>query len=574
MERKLAAILALDVVGYSALMEADEAGTFDRVTRGRKELFEPEVARRHGRIFKVMGDGLLAEFGSVVDAVECAVTLQRGMAERNASVTDVRQFEIRIGINLGEVIVEGDDRYGEGVNVAARLQELAEPSGICVSEKVSKEVKKKLSFGFEPMGEQRMKNIAEPIACFRVKLQVPHSGKSGRASPKRPELSDKVTIAVLPFKNMSSDPEQEFFAEGLAEDLITDLSKVPGLMVIARNSSFVYKGKSVDLRSVASDLGVRYVIEGSVRRAASRVRINAQLIDASVNSHIWADRFDSELADVFTLQDEVVRKIVDALSGALPSRRPLAKRRITDLDAYDLFIRARPLVTRSPEDNQMAQPMLERAVEIDAGFAEAHAWLAMSYHFGWLHWGQPLHHTEAVAAALHSVSLDPQNAVGHTTLGCVRTFEPDLDEAVAEFETALQINPNHADAWAFFADLRVFQGRPHEAVDCAQTAFRLNPYPPTHYYWLLGWAQYAAQQYEDAVASLRQKSADLTGPGRILAASLAMLGRQEEAEGAARQFLAANPRFSIRQWATTQPFKDEADKQHFIVGYRKAGLPE
>jgi TolB-like protein/class 3 adenylate cyclase/Tfp pilus assembly protein PilF len=573
MERKLAAILAVDVVGYSAHMEADEAGTFDRLTSGRKELFEPEIGKRHGRIFKLMGDGLLAEFGSVVDAVECAAALQRGMAERNDRISEDKRLEIRIGINLGEVIVEGDDRLGDGVNVAARLQQLADPGGICVSEKVSREVEKKLAFGFEPMGEQRVKNIAEPISCFRVIPQLVRLPQVGR-SPQRPlELPMKAAIAVLPFTNMSSDPEQEYFAEGLAEDLITDLSKVPGLLVIARNSSFAYKGKPVDVRSIAKDLGVRYIVEGSVRRAASRVRINAQLIDAGDNAHVWADRFDGDLADVFTLQDEVVGKIVGALSGVLPAARPLPKRRTTDLAAYELFVRARPLVTRSPEDNRTAQPMLEQAVEIDPGFAEAHAWLAMSYHFGWLHWGQEPHHETALAAALHSVALDPQNADGHMTLGYLRAYEPNLAEGLAEFETALRLNPSHAYAWAFLADLKVLEGKPDEAIDCARNAFRLNPYPPSQYYWLLGWAQYAARRYEDAVATLRHKSANQTGPQRIMAASLAQLGRSEEAKEEGRQFLAANPHFSVQQWAATQPFRHEADRQHFVEGYLKAGLP-
>src|SRR5262244_738902 len=328
MERKLAAILAADVVGYSRLMEQDEADTFERLRTHRKDLFEPEIEKHHGSIFKLMGDGLLAEFGSVVDAVECAVTLQRSMKERNDSVPAAQRIDVRIGINLGEVIVEGEDRYGEGVNIAARLQQLAEPGGICVSGKVSKEVEKKLAFAFEPMGEHRVKNIAEPIACYRVSLQPP----SAPASPDRPlssapGLPSKAAIAVLSFTNMSSDPEQEYFVDGLAEDLITDLSKVQGLLVISRHSVFAYKGKSLDIRSVAKDLGVRFVVEGSVRRAATRVRINVQLIDAESGTHVWADRFDRELADIFLLQDEVVGRMVSALSGLLPSAHSVPRQR-------------------------------------------------------------------------------------------------------------------------------------------------------------------------------------------------------------------------------------------------------
>jgi adenylate cyclase len=295
MERKLAAILAADVVGYSALMAADEAGTFARLRADRRELFGPEIKKHHGRIFKLMGDGLLAEFGSVVDAVECAVTLQRGMVERNASVPEGNRIEIRIGINLGEVIVEGEDRYGDGVNVAARLQQLAEPGGICVSGKVSKEVEKKLAFGFEPMGEHQMKNIAEPIACYRVILQS--SPPSKLEWPVAPKSPNKATIAVLPFINMSGDPEQEYFSDGITEDIITDLSKISGLHVAARNTVFTYKSKPIKVQQAAQELGVRFVLEGSVRKAGSRVRVTGQLIDSKDGGHVWADRYDRELTD-------------------------------------------------------------------------------------------------------------------------------------------------------------------------------------------------------------------------------------------------------------------------------------
>ena len=363
MDRKLAAILAADVVGYSALMEQDEQGTFERLKAGRKELFEPEIARHHGHIFKLMGDGLLAEFSSVVDAVECAVALQRGLAERNAAVPEDQRFQVRIGINLGEVIVEGDDRYGEGVNIAARLEQIAEPGGIYVSGKVAKEVEKKLAFAFEAMGEQRVKNIAEPVPVYRVNLHgqprrrlikalaKSHShfarwltiaavvvaialvagvaawvGLGGWSKPQIAAASnarmafpmpDKPSIGVLPFTNMSDDAEQQHFADGMTDSLITDLSKVAGLFVISRNSTFVYQGKSVTPNQVAEELGVRYVLEGSVQRAGNRLRVNAQLIDAMTGGHIWADRFDGDVADVFAVQDAFVSKIVGALKVSL-----------------------------------------------------------------------------------------------------------------------------------------------------------------------------------------------------------------------------------------------------------------
>jgi TolB-like protein/class 3 adenylate cyclase/Tfp pilus assembly protein PilF len=574
MERKLAAILAVDVVGYSALMESDEAGTFQRLRAGRKELFEPEIAKHHGRVFKLMGDGLLAEFGSVVDAVECAVMLQRGMGERNASVSDDKRFEVRIGINLGEVIVEGDDRYGEGVNVAARLQQIAEPGGICVSEKVSKEVAKKLAFGFEPMGEQRMKNIADPVACFRVNLQVPPPASPSRAPPK-PRLQENAAIAVLPFTNMSSDPEQEFFVDGLAEDLITDLSKVAGLLVISRHSAFAYKGKSIDLRTVAADLSVKFVVEGSVRRAAERIRINVQLIDAEGDTHLWADRFDRDLADVFSLQDEIVGKIVDALSEALPSSHSVPRQRATSLDAYDLFARGRVMLTQSAEDNSAARPLLERAIELDPGFADAHACLAMSHLCGWAYWGESAepHRSLALESARRAVSLDPENASAHAILGDVLVFYGRPDEGALELATALRIDPNLADAWLFLGESSVFAGNAIEGIEHVGKAFRLNPHPPGLYYWLLGLIQYAAGRYEDAVTTLRHTSTHRLGSQRILAAALAQLGRTAEAKAEAAEFLSAHPNFSAKLWGEAQPFQREIDRQHFIEGYLKAGLP-
>src|SRR5689334_15214582 len=374
MERKLVAILAADVVGYSALMEADETGTFDRLRTDRRELFEPEIKKHHGRIFKLMGDGLLAEFGSVVDAVECAVTLQRGMAERNETITESSRIEIRIGINLGEVIVEGKDRYGEGVNVAARLQQLADPGGICVSGKVSKEVEKKLALGFEPMGEQCMKNIAEPIACYRVILES--------SQPARPELlmptraPNKKAIAVLPFINMSGDPEQEYFSDGITEDIITELSKISGLHVAARNTVFTYKSKPIKVQQVAQELGVRFVLEGSVRKAGSRVRVTGQLIDSKDGGHVWADRYDRELTDIFAIQDDITHTIVDQLKvKLLPEEKEAIELAPTEnVEAYTYYLRGREFFHRGSKSYyRLARRMFAMAIELDPLYARAYA---------------------------------------------------------------------------------------------------------------------------------------------------------------------------------------------------------
>jgi TolB-like protein/class 3 adenylate cyclase len=374
MERHLAAILAADVVGYSALMERDEAGTFARLKAGRKQLFEPEIERHHGRIFKLMGDGLLAEFTSVVDAVECAVALQRGLAERNASVPEGERFQVRIGINLGEVIVEGEDRYGEGVNIAARLEELADPGGIYVSGKVSKEVEKKLAFAFEPLGEHHVKNIAEPVQVYRVKLDgVPRrrppvldarrtlpwgAGLATIAAlaviwfavlrPAGTPVPDPAAtvpkIAVLPFDNMSGDPAFGYFSDGVSEDIISMLARAPDLSVIARNSSFTYKGKATDVRQVGTELGVGYVLEGSVRKEADKVRIVAQLVDAKTGEHVWAERFDKTGADPWALQDEVTGKIIVALAGETGQLKKAQYREAWGKDAaslgeYDYYLR-------------------------------------------------------------------------------------------------------------------------------------------------------------------------------------------------------------------------------------------
>jgi TolB-like protein len=468
------------------------------------------------------------------------------------------------------VIVEGSDLYGDGVNLASRVQEIAEAGDICVSAKVREEVGGKTGLAFEDVGERRFKNIAGPVKVYRAKL--------GRqiAAP-RPALAaaDKPSIAVLPFINMSGDPEQAYFAEGLAEDLITDLSKIPGFLVIARNSSFAYKGRSVDIRLIASELGVRYVIEGSVRRASARVRINAQLIDATTGSHMWAERYDRDLADIFVVQDEVVSKIVNALTGRLPSARLLAARGTTYLEAYELFAQGRQLVFQSLEQTRTARPLLKRAIELDPGFAEAHAWLAVSYHFGWSHAGESdENRLLARSAARQALSLDPENADALIVLGYIRAYEGELAGGVAEIESGLRINPNHAPGWGMLADLRVHEGRAAEAIDCARNCFRLDPQGPADYYWQLGWAQYALGRYQEAVETLRHDKAGGIGVRRILAAALAQLGCIMEAREEARKFLLELPHFSAKQWGTTQPFRNDADRQHFIDGYVKAGLPE
>jgi TolB-like protein len=563
-QRQLSAILAADVAGYSRLIGRDEEGTLARLKELRGTVIDPKISEHRGRIVKTMGDGLLAEFASAVDAVRCAVELQRQMAEQNSEADEDRRIELRIGINLGDVVIDGDDIHGDGVNIAARLEALAEPRAICVSGSVLDQVRDKIDLAIDDIGEQVLKNIARPVRVYRVRTPALSITSVARR--------DRLSIAVLPFVNMSSDPEQAYFADGLTEDLITDLSKVPEFTVIARNSSFAYKGRTVDARLISRELDVRYVIEGSIRRSATRVRINAQLIDAVENRHLWADRFDRDLVDVFQLQDEIVGEIVSALAGALPP----ARRKAANLRAYDLFVRGRALVIQRPETNKAARPLLEKAIELDPEFAEAHAWLAKSHEFGWTYGEEPKepHHSLALAAAQRAVALDPKNAVAHTILGDLLMYEGRLDAGEAELRIALRIDPNHADAWTFLGEIKVSQGFASDGVELVLKAFRLNPLAPGWYYWVLGYTQYAAHRYEDAVETLRHPATYLTGSARLLAASLAQLGRLEEAKEEARHFLAINPHFSIKHWVSIVPFRHEADRQHFIEGYFKAGLPE
>ena len=571
-QRRLAAILAADVVGYSRLIEQDEAGTLAALKARRKEVLEPLVTQHQGRIVKVMGDGVLVEFGSAVNAVACAVELQKRMAAANNGTARDRHIDLRVGINLGDAVVEGGDLYGEGVIVAVRLQALAEPGAICISGAVHDQVGNKLPITLADLGPCEIKNIAKPVRVYRVAaLGERASGPVGLPLPAKP------SIAVLPFTSLSADTEQEFFADGLTEDLITELSKAPGLFVIARHSCFTFKNKPVDVRQVARELGVRYILEGSARRAASRIRINAQLIDAREGGgHLWAERFDRDLADVFAVQDEVIGKIVEALVGKLTAAELPERYRPANLEAYDLCLRGRAEWAHSAEAGVEACPLFERAIALDPNYAEAYRWLAAGYTTGWLHMNRPMvpFRQRSIEMARKAVELAPGDSGAHWVLAFVLLYERQWDESAKEFETALRLNPNDADAWSNLADLRVMEGRGTEAVACVEKAFRLNPHPPSTYFWDLGQAQYAAGQYEAAVNTLRNDATYRTGSRRFLAAALAQLGQLDKARKEARLFLTRHPHFRISYWAETQPFRNLSMLERFVEGYRKAGLPE
>ncbi|MER9679421.1 tetratricopeptide repeat protein [Mesorhizobium sp. M0184] len=572
-QRRLAAILAADVVGYSRLLDLDEQGTLAALRRRRKEILEPLVRDRHGRIVKVMGDGVLVEFGGAVNAVSCAVDLQKRMAAANEGVTADRRIYLHIGINLGDVVVEDGDLFGDGVIVAVRLQAMAGAGDVCVSGSVYDQVKRKLDCGFDELGPQAIKNVTEPVSVYRIRLST--ASDDGGFAEKAPlQLPAKPSIAVLPFTNMSNDPEQEAFVDGLTEDLITDLSRTSELFVIASNSAFAYKGRHVDVRRIARELGVRHLLEGSARRAAGRVRINAQLIDAIAGDHLWAERFDRSLEDIFAVQDEVTGKIVEALVGRLTTAP--ARNRPSNLEAYDLCVRARVLGLQTALTAKEAILLLDRAIALDPEYAEAHRWLALNLWLGWEFWDEPMdpNRARALAEAQLAVELDPNDAGNRWVLGVILGHESRWVESDAEFDAAHELDPNHADAWAMQAELTTEKGQPAEAIEQVRRALRLNPHPPGWYYWMLGQAQYALGDYESAIQTLRRPETYRTTSRRLLAASLAQLGRLEEARWEAKMFMISNPHFTIRHWSDSQPFPAEDVRRHIVEGYLMAGLPE
>lgn len=580
MERKLAAILAADVVGYSALMEGDEAGTFERLTALRKEVLEPKISGNRGRIFKLMGDGLLAEFGSVVDAVECAASLQDSLAARNAARENAHRIELRIGINLGEVIIDGEDRYGDSVNISARLQQLADPGGICVSGKVAREVDRTVSFEFEPMGERHVKNISEPIPVYRlVRTESPV-----RRWPHRTlTLPDKPSIAVLPFVNMGGEPEQEYFADGLVEELITSLSKISSLFVIARNSSFAYKGKQMDVRQVARELGVRYVLEGSVRRSSNRLRITGQLIEGKEATHIWADKFEGVAEDVFDLQDQMTESIVGALEPTI--RRVEIERarskRPDNLDAYDLFLRALPhTYANTPAANDEALRLLNEALHLDPNYACVHGYAAWGYEQRFLRGG--FHPEDRIAALEHAnIALsigadDPlplcMGAFVHSTI------THDYNRAINALDRALKLNSNSALAYGLSAMVHMFHESYERSCDHAFKALRLSPFDPMNYhsYLALAWVCLFTDRFEEALTYSAlgiQVNPDFSIAHASLVASYANLGRLDEARAAAARLIEVAPGWTIGQFVRMDVVRPEL-MENLAAALRKAGLPE
>jgi adenylate cyclase len=581
-ERRLAAVLAADMVGYSRLMEVDETGTLARLKTHRLELIDPAIAKNRGRIIKTTGDGMLVEFHSVADAVLCAAEIQHRMARRNSDVAPARWIQFRIGINLGDVIVEEDDIFGDGVNVAARLQVLAEPGGICVSGAVRDQVGERLdNVAFEDLGEQSVKNIARPIRVFRVRLEAdataaPASGKdeaTATASAKKP------SIAVLPLANMSGDPEQEFFADGLTEDIITELSRFRDLLVISRNSTFVHKGKAVKVQEVAREFGVDYILEGSVRKAGDRVRVTVQLIDGETDRHIWAERYDRKLEDIFAIQDEVTRAIVATLPGRVEAAtHDRAKRKTTDnMAAYECVLAARVLHHRSVrEDNEAAQRLLNRALALDTNYAHAHAWKACVLGQSWIYgWCADRDATfQQVADELEiALALDDNDSDVHRILAALNLTRDDHDKAAYHQERALALNPNYDLVVVQQGELLTWLGRPEEGIDWIKRAMRLNPYHPERFWNHLGRACFCAEKYAEAAEAF----ARITRPDHthhaFLAAIFAQMGDGVAAAAHTAEVVKREPGFTVAAYLATQHYKREVDRKRHEAGLLRAGLP-
>lgn len=614
-ERKLAAILAADVVGYSRLIGADETGTLARLKMLRQEFIDPTIAEHRGRIVKLMGDGALVEFASVVDAVECGVAIQRGMAERNEDVPEDQRLQFRIGINLGDIVVEGDDIYGDGVNVAARLEGLAEPGGICLARAARDQIRDKLDLTLDDLGEVAVKNIARPIRVFRVltdpnvvavappkaRIQIPVrvmaliagaillAGLTGAVLWQGPwapgavvqssPLAASSSIAVLPFENLSEDSDQEYFSDGVTDDIITDLSKFHDLLVMASNSTFAYKNKPASVGQVGRELNVRYVLEGSVQRNDQRVRINVQLIDGASGQHLWAERYDESIDDIFELQNRITKRIVQSLAVRLTDIEldRVAAKPTSNLEAYDYVLKGRALAANLTRgDNFEAREMFRRALDLDPSYAPAYSGLGFTYFHGVLYGWAVLPNRDldrAFTLAQKSLDLDKSDVVAHRLLGRVYLFRKEYDLGIVELERALALNPNDAASYADQGLNLVWSSRPEGAILAFETALRLDPNMGAEGLFHLGLAYYLTGRYQDAVLHLGRSSGrnpDFVLTHVALAAAYGQIGDRVKASRAAATIRRLDPFFSVEDFG--ELFRDPADAAEVIAGLRKAGL--
>ena len=581
-KRRLAAILAADIAGYSRLMGADELGTA-RALREHREALDPIVASHGGRIVKTMGDGLLVEFPSVVAAVECAVAVQKLMAERNADIPEDRRMLFRIGVNLGDVLIEGDDILGDGVNVAARLEAIAEPGGICISEAAHQQVLDKLDVIFEDKGKQQLKNIARPVKAYRVQ----RADAAVSSSPTLPH-PEKPSIAVLPLQNLSGDPAQDYFSDGITEDIITELSRFRSLFVVARNSSFSLRSKKVDTTEVGRRLGVRYVVEGSVRKADKWVRVTIQLVDTASGNHLWGERYDRELEDIFVVQDEITRAVVSTLPERLEDAgRDLAKRKRTlNFTAYDLVLLGNERWRRlTRKDLVEALSHFRGAVALDPLYARAHANIAWTHVCSvFLEAAAETSLDEALRHIEMALDIDDGDAWSHGVFGQLLFLLKKDDEAEIHFKRALALNPNDADVAAIFANILVYWGRWRESLTWIDTAKRLNPLPPNLYHWYHALALYSGREYEQAIRVLKEmRSLDRWSHG-LLAACYAQIGRPDDARSELDAFIDERER-ELKELGQALPrdpldlalsradrYRNPLDREHFLDGLRKASL--
>ncbi|HWA46151.1 MAG TPA: adenylate/guanylate cyclase domain-containing protein [Hypericibacter adhaerens] len=588
--RRLAAILAADVVGFSRLIQLDEDGTVAALTRHRREIIDPLIASHGGRVFKTMGDGLLAEFASVVEAVRCAVAIQEQIAHHNRELPAERRLEFRIGINMGDVLAVADDLLGDGVNIASRIEAVAAPGGVVLSDDAMRQVAGKVPFAFTDLGQHRLKNIARPLQLHALDL-VRSEAPPNRNGKRELALPDRPSIAVLPFDNLSSDPAQAMLCDAIAEDIITDLSRFHSLFVIARDSSFLYRNRPADVRQIGSELGVRYLLEGSLRRAGGKIRVTVQLIETATSHHVWAERYDRNAAELFALQDEVTHAIVGRLVSRLQrADLEIARRKPPDsLQAYEYWLAATMAhELGTPDGHAEAKALYEKALAADPRYARAHAGLAELCYMELLvgAWGQPREPLleEALQHARKSVELDESDAQPHVILGWVHMMRREFDRAVKHWAIADELNPNDAEVAMSRATAHGFLGEPEKGLEIAELAMRLNPYCPDWYLSDKAVIHFIARQYEPALAIYGSIGELYPHSALWHAAAAAMSGRLEEARGQADAFLAqarqcwagdpkATPADQVNWLVDSLPFKREEDLAHFRDGLRRAGLP-
>ncbi len=578
MERRLAAIMLADVAGYSRLMGENEAATLERLKQRRREIFAPQVSEHQGRIIKLMGDGALVEFASAINAVTCAVAVQKRMAEANAERSSGPPIELRIGINLGDVIVEGSDIYGDGVNIAARIQTLAPSGGICISGKVFDEVNRKLDCRFEDLGVHELKNIPEPVRVIRVDFGKRPAAGTAERGPRPAAPGAKPSIIVLPFLNMSGDPAQDFFADGLTEDILTALSRFRDLFVISRTTSFKFKGADMSAQQVAKEMKVQYVVEGSVRKAGDQVRITVQLIEAETDSHVWAERYDRKLEDIFAVQDEITSAIVATLPGRIEdaSHRRASQKPTESMVAYECVLAGKTLHHRATrESNEKALEFLDRAIALDPSYAQAHAWKGCTLGQSWVYnWCADRDATFAnVGEELTiALSLDDKDSDVHRILSALHLARDEFDKARYHQERAINLNPNDDLIVVQQGELLTWLGRPDEGTEWILRAMRLNPYHPERFWHHLGRAHFAAKRYDEAIDAFRRIASPDHTVHAFLAASHAMKDEAAAAKRHCEALLGQKPDFTIGGFIETLHYANGNDRDHLRDALAAAGF--